>query len=135
MLQRDHRDAVAALTMFAQGVRQLVRIEALDEHRAALHVERRPVLLRVTDHVAQHADEAVGARGQHEHEPQRRWRERRIEFGPRQVVELARGFEHALHRGIAHAGQAVEHAVDGGGGHLRCTRDVHHARAPGIGRG
>jgi hypothetical protein len=35
MLQRHHRDAVAALAVLAQRVGQFVRVEALDEHRAA----------------------------------------------------------------------------------------------------
>ena len=70
------------------------------------------LVLRVADHVAQHADEAVGAGRQQEGEPQRLRRSAGMQVVARQVAELGRGLEHALHRDRAHAGPPVEHAVD-----------------------
>ncbi len=128
MLERHHRDAVATLAVAQQRGGELMRVEALDEFGAATHVERRPVLLRIADHVAQHADEAVGARGQHHDQAQRLRRERGIERRFGQVVEFAGGLQHALDRGVAHAGPPVQDAVDRRGGHACSARDVDHSR-------
>ncbi|MNT63208.1 hypothetical protein D3C72_2010040 [compost metagenome] len=55
VLQRHERDPVGPLAMLGQRLRQRIGIEAFHVFDLALRVQRREVLVRVADGIAQHA--------------------------------------------------------------------------------
>ncbi|MNC55551.1 hypothetical protein D3C75_1050870 [compost metagenome] len=94
----------------------------------ALGIERREVLVREADRVAQHAQVAVAAARQQEHQPHGLGRGGRVRLFVRQVVQIDCGLEDLLRRGRAHAGPAVQHAIGRGGRHAGAGG---HIRQPG----
>ena len=110
---------------------QRVGVKALDVRRLAAHVERRPVVLRVADHVAQHLQKAVAALGDQHHQAQGLRLQRCVQLGLRQVAQGGCGLQHPLRGGVAHARPLVQHPIDRGRGDAGQLGDVGDARAAG----
>ncbi|MNQ56633.1 hypothetical protein D3C85_707630 [compost metagenome] len=115
MFQRHERDAVGALAVLGQGLGQRVGVEAFHVFNLALGVQRREVFVCIADGIAQHAQVAVAAARQQEHQPHRLGGHGGGQFLFGQIVQFNGGLEDLL-RGVgAHAGAAVQHAVGRGG--------------------
>lgn len=131
MLERHEHDAIGALTVLQQPRGQLLGIEAFHVMHSALHVLRGPLVVREFDVVAEHAQIAVGARGQQKGDVHRLRGGGFVGgFGRiERIAELRRRLRHARGRVRSHAGSAVQYAIDGRAGDAGRLRDVGHARA------